>query len=79
METTPILFEKFSWLLSDTFISVFPWVVLAWIIYLMSRIPKDIHWLHEYEIPEEYNRVRKGFSPHWLFIYLRWVLSGWPG
>ncbi|WP_372934004.1 hypothetical protein [Mariniphaga sediminis] len=69
METTPILFEKFSWLLSDTFISVFPWVVLAWIIHLMSRIPEDIHWLHEYEIPKEYNRVRKGIFPT-LVIYL---------
>lgn len=69
METTPILFEKFSWLLSDAFVIVFPLVVLAWLIHLMSKIPEEIRWLHEYEIPEKFKRVRRGIIPV-LVIYL---------
>lgn len=76
METTPVLFEKFPWLLSETFVLVFPLVVAAWLIHLMSRIPEEIRWQHEYEIPGEFNRVRKGIIPV-LIIYLLALGAFW--
>ena len=76
MDYSPILFEKFPWLLSGFFTNFFPWLVLAWIIHLMSKIPKEVHWLHEYEIPNEFNKVRKGILPS-LVILLLVLGSAW--
>ena len=80
MDYTPILIEKFSWLFTSPVAHYLPWIILAWIIHWMSRIPEEIHWEHEYEVPEEFNRVRKGLFPIitiFLFaigsIWLAWI------